>query len=71
MIAKPTAGPRITRANEEIIDLLSEKTFRRVNAIPKDIKIRNIVANINHSVVLITTTGKLISLNKIKDGKLF
>ena len=61
MIANPTAGPRITRANEEIKDLLSEKTFRRVNAIPKDIKIKKIVADINKNVVFSTNTGSSIS----------
>ena len=61
MIAKPIAGPRITRANEETKDLLKEKTFRRVNAIPKDIKIKKIVAYINKNVVFSTNTGSSMS----------
>ena len=44
--------------------LFKEIIFNLVNAIPKDIKIKKIVANINHSVVLITKVGKLMSLNK-------
>ena len=36
----------ITLPIDENIALLSEKTFNLVNAIPKDIKIRNIVAYI-------------------------
>ena len=51
---------KITLANEEIKDLLNEKTFRRVNAIPKDIKIRKIVAYINKNVVFPTNTGSSI-----------
>ena len=42
---------------EEKISLLSEKTFSLVRAIPKDIKIKNIVAYINRKVVFSTNPG--------------
>ena len=42
---------------EENIALLNEKTFSLVKAIPKDIKIRNIVAYINRKVVFSTNPG--------------
>ena len=61
MIAKPTTGPRITRAKEEIKDLLNEKTLRRVNAIPKDIKIKKIVAYINKNLLFSTNTVSSMS----------
>ena len=47
----------ITRPIEENIALLIEKTFSLVKAIPKDIKIRNIVAYINRKVVFSTNPG--------------
>ena len=53
----PIIGPTITLPIEEIIALLSEKTFNRVNAMPKDIKIRNIVAYISKEVVFSTNPG--------------
>ena len=53
----PIKGPTITRPIEENIALLSEKTFNLVNAIPKDIKIRNIVAYISKKVVFSTNPG--------------
>ena len=47
----------MTRPIEEKIALLIEKTFSLVKAIPKDIKIRNIVAYINKKVVFSTNPG--------------
>ena len=41
---KPIIGPIITLATDEIKADLNEKTLNLVRAIPKDIKIKNIVA---------------------------
>ena len=54
----PIIGPIIILVKEEAIALLSEKTFNLVRAIPKDIKIKNIVAYISHSVVFIINFGR-------------
>ena len=59
------SGPITFLVHEEIIALFIENTFNLVKAIPKDIKIKKIVANISHSVVLITNVGKVISLYNI------
>ena len=59
------SGPINILVHEEIIALFIENTFNLVKAIPKDIKIKKIVANISHSVVLITNVGKVISLYNI------
>ena len=55
--AYPIIGPIITLPIEEKTALLSEKTFNLVNAIPKDIRIRNIVAYISKKVVFSTNPG--------------
>ena len=47
--------------NKEDPVRFKEKILSLVSAIPRDIKIRKIVTYINHSVVLITTTGIFIS----------
>ena len=47
----------ITLPIEENIALLIEKIFSLVKAIPKDIKIKNIVAYINRKVVFSTNPG--------------
>ena len=54
---KPIKGPIIIRTKDDTKAFLNENTFNLVSAIPKDINIKNIVAYINHSVVLITTVG--------------
>ena len=45
---------------DEINAFLKEKTLKRVRAIPKDIKIKKIVAYINRKVVFSINTGSLI-----------
>ena len=50
-------GPIITLPIEETIDLFNEKTFNLVNAIPKEIKIKNIVAYISRKVVFSIKIG--------------
>ena len=60
MIAKPINGPITTLPIEEISAFLKEKTLSLVNAIPKDISIKNIVAYVNNIVVLTTKFGTLI-----------
>ena len=53
-------GPTMTRAIDENMALFNEKTLSLVNAIPNDIKIRNIVAYIKRNVVF-SFTKNLIS----------
>ena len=53
----PTTGPKRTLPNDEITDLFKEKTFNLVSAIPKDIKIKNIVAYISRNDVFSIKTG--------------
>ena len=45
---------------DEIIAFLKEKTLKRVKAIPKDIKIKKIVAYISRKVVFSMNTGSSI-----------
>ena len=55
-------GPIMTRAIDENMALFNEKTLSLVNAIPNDIKIRNIVAYIKRNVVFSTNPGNFKSL---------
>ena len=57
MINKAIIGPKKSLPIEYIIDLVKEKTFNLVKAIPNDIKIKNIVAYIKRKVVFSTNTG--------------
>ena len=60
IIKKPINGPIKTLATEEIKALLNENTLSLVNAIPRDIKIKNIVAYVNNIVVLTMKFGTSI-----------
>ena len=53
--------PYAKNRDEEIKAFLKEKTLNRVSAIPRDIKIKNIVAYINKKVVFSIKTGVSIS----------
>ena len=64
----PTIGPKITLPIEEINAFLKEKTLKRVNAIPRDIRIKKIVAYIKRKVVFSINTGSLtLKYNKITE----
>ena len=60
-ITPPIIGPITTLDIDEIKAVLNEKTFSLVKAIPKDIKIRNIVAYVSNIVVLTIKFGISIS----------
>ena len=60
MINKAIIGPKKSLPIEYIKDLVKEKTFNLVKAIPNDIKIKKIVAYIRRNVVFSTNTGNLI-----------
>ena len=57
---KPIKGPIKTLAKDDIKDFLKEKTFNFVNATPRDINIKNIVAYINKKDVFSTKIGSSI-----------
>ena len=61
MNKNPIIGPKITLPIEQNKAFLNEKTLNLVKAIPKDIKIKKIVAYINKKVVFSINTGVLIS----------
>ena len=60
MINRPIIGPKKSLPIEYIKDLVKEKTFNLVKAIPNYIKIKKIAAYIKRNVVFSTNTGNLI-----------
>ena len=57
----PIIGPKISLPNDEIKALKNVKIFNLVKAIPKDIKIKKIVAYINKNEVFSIKIGNSIS----------
>ena len=64
MMIKPIIGPITTLAKDETRALLKENTLSLVNAIPKDISIKKIVAYVISIVVFTRKLGGLISKYK-------
>ena len=55
--AYPTIGPSITLPIDDIIELLTEKTFNWVNEIPSDININTIIVQPNSITLFNTNLG--------------
>ena len=64
MMIKPIIGPIITLAIDETRALLKENTLSLVNAIPKDIRIKKMVAYVISIVVFTRKLGGSISKYK-------